>query len=100
MCKLCVIYLAKGAATAALFPCRWLRNAPSRLCQTYFRSVGCLIGGETLGAVGIVQLLVMAQDVVKGVQQGEEQPGLAMVIPVIAGRARQVDVVDDVRRGT
>lgn len=59
-----------------------------------------LIGGETLGAVGIVQLLVMAQDVVKGVQQGEEQPGLAMVIPVIAGRARQVDVVDDVRRGT
>lgn len=97
MCKLCVIYLVKGAADSRAFSVSMaLECSVPTLSDVFPR----LIGGETLGAVGIVQLLVMAQDVVKGVQQGEEQLGLAMVIPVIAGRARQVDVVDDVRRGT
>ena len=42
----------------------------------------------------------MAQDVVEGVQQGEKQPGLPMVIPVVVGRVEQIDVVDDIRRRT
>lgn len=42
----------------------------------------------------------MAQDVVEGVQQGEKQPGLTMVIPVVVGRVEQIDVVDDIRRRT
>lgn len=40
----------------------------------------------------------MAQDVVESVQQGEKQPGLTMVIPVVVGRVDQIDVVDDIRR--
>lgn len=50
--------------------------------------------------MGIIQLPVVAQDIVEGVQQGKKQPWLTMVIPLIAGRVEQVDVVDDVRRRT
>ena len=40
----------------------------------------------------------MAQDVVESVQQGEKQPGLTMVIPVVVGRVEEIDMVDDIRR--
>lgn len=40
----------------------------------------------------------MAQDIVEGVQQGEKQPWLTMVIPVVVGRVEQIDVIDDIWR--
>ena len=48
--------------------------------------------------MGIIQLPVVAQDIVEGVQQGKKQPWLTMVIPVVVGRVEQIDVIDDIWR--
>ena len=48
----------------------------------------------------LLQLLIMSLDVLKGIQQGQEQSRLTMIVVFIVWRANTIDVVYDVGIGT